>query len=231
MSGFIPLEVPVQLSREEAQRKAAEELAKAKYGVEMPDWLRRLWDALRQWLESLMPTEPPPQAGAPSGPQWILPVVVVLLIAAIGVIVWKVGLPRLNRRHRDADVEVDAEVSPDEYRTLADEAAARGDWETAVRERFRALVRELEIATVLDPRPSRTAMEVAWLTGRVVPTAAGEITQAANLFSEVAYGDRRPSAGDDTRMRTLVEQVLDRVRHTDLSADPEEEPAGVGISS
>lgn len=225
MSGLIPLDVPVQLSRQEAQRLAAEELAKVKYGIDMPDWLQRLLDWLKNLLESLLPSQPPAFGGG-AGPQWILPVVVVLLLAALAFIVWKVGLPRFNRRHKDAEVDVDADVSPDEYRTLADEAAAREDWETAVRERFRALVRELEIRTVLDPRPSRTAMEVAWVTGRVAPPASADVTAAASVFSEVTYGDTVPTGTHDDTMRRLVTNVLAAVDRADLVDDPEPEPSG-----
>jgi hypothetical protein len=46
---LLPLEVPVRIGRDEAQRRAAEELAKAKYGG-TPEWLTELAEQADRWV-------------------------------------------------------------------------------------------------------------------------------------------------------------------------------------
>lgn len=189
---------PIEIGRDEARRRAEEELAKAKYhGV--PDWIA---DILRTLLEminnALNPAFGTPGSG---GFNWVFLVVVVLVVAGLGVIAWRVGLPRWRRRVPDAEVGLDDERAPDDYRSAADRAAAAGDWTSAVRERFRALVRELEHRTIIDPRPGRTAFEAAGVTARLMPAVDDQLRTAAGLFNDVMYGS---VIADEPRYRAMV---------------------------
>lgn len=82
------------------------------------------------------------------------------------------------------------ELRAADHRRRADEAASAGRWAEAVRERLRALVRELEARGVLDPRPGRTADEVASEAGAAVPDVAPDLRAAVRVFDEVWYGGR-----------------------------------------
>ena len=64
----------------------------------------------------------------------------------------------------------------------------------AVREAFRAVVRQLEERGALDHRPGRTADEAARDAGTVFESLRLDLGQAAGTFDEVAYGERPGSA-------------------------------------
>ena len=97
-----------------------------------------------------------------------------------------------------------------EHRADAERAAAAGDWEEAVRQRFRALVRALEERDVLDERPGRTADEAAAEAARSMPASAAELAWAARQFDDVAYGGRHatqarlPAPGRRSTTRRLA---------------------------
>lgn len=227
---MIPFDVPVRLGRDEARRLAADELAKAKYGglpPEISGLLRRVIEwlgELSSWLARLLVGGP----AAGSGPSPALVVLIVLLLVGVGVVVWRVGLPRWRHRAPVAPVAVDATVAPATYRERAARAAAVGDFRTAIGEEFRGLVRELEERTVLDPRPARTATEVALGAGALLPRASGALAEVAELFNRTWYGGADPelvgaapaSAEDHRRMAALARQVADVADDTDLSAAP-----------
>jgi len=108
----IPLDVPVELGREEARRRVLEELDKAKYGG-MPQWLEALLDRLFEWLRRIV--EFVLEAGA--GPRAVggginfgFLIILLVILAGIALVVWKVGLPRWRgRRPRGAEVELAAD--------------------------------------------------------------------------------------------------------------------------
>jgi hypothetical protein len=58
---------------------------------------------------------------------------------------------------REALFAGSAVLTAQAHRELAEAAAGEGRWADAVRERLRAVVRELESRGALDPRPGRTA--------------------------------------------------------------------------
>jgi len=189
---------PIEIGRDEARRRAEEELAKAKYhGI--PDWIS---DVVRR-ISELVDRVLSPVLGGPGagGAGWVLLVVVLVVVVALVLIVWRVGLPRWRRRIPDAEVGLDDERAPQEYRGAADRAAAQGDWTDAIRERFRALVRELEHRTVIDPRPGRTALEAAGAAARLMPAVEPSLRTAASLFNDVMYGS---VTADEGGYRTMV---------------------------
>ncbi|MBF6328671.1 DUF4129 domain-containing protein [Nocardia transvalensis] len=102
------------------------------------------------------------------------------------------------------------------HRTAAEQAAARHDYDTALRERFRAVVRGLEQGGVLEVRRSRTARESADAAVATVPDQAVELPGAARSFDEVVYGGR--TATEDEYQR------LARADHFSLAPPPPPEP-------
>lgn len=202
------LDIPIGLGREEAQRRAVEELSRWRYGFELPPWLTDWIRTLLRWFDTFLNRWlPEPVRPGQGGSNPIVLVLVVLVLAGLILLVWRFGLPRFERRRRDAEVGASAEVSAKQYRSLAEAAAASGDWRTAVRERFRSLVRELEVRTVLTPRPSRTALETAWTAGRVLPGSREPLLGCAATFGEIEYGDT-VATGEHYRRLTEVERAV-----------------------
>ncbi len=214
---------PIEIPRDEAQRRAAEELAKAKYQG-TPSWWDELTERLSSWLDGLLDPWIGPQPGTPGVSNVVFVVIIAVVVIGLALIVWKVGLPRWRPRVRDAEVELDPEVGAGDYRSTADRAADEGRWTDAVRERFRALVRELEQRTILDPRPGRTALEAAGVAARQLPEVHDELRASALVFNDVMYGDR---IADRSAYENLVAHettIVDAAgRHRALDEDPIDE--------
>lgn len=229
--GLVPLDVPVALDRDEARRRAIEELGKAKYGG-VPPWVADAASWVGRQLERLLElylrfAGGPDRSGSGVSPGFVI--VVLVLLVAIALVVWKVGLPRWRRTRRDATVEMDPTAAPDDYRMLAQRHAEVGDWRSAVRDRFRGLVRDLEVRTVLDVRPARTAFEAAGSAARTLPDARGALMAGAELFSAVLYGDHPADPDAYARMVAVDDTVIAVAGRADLADD--EAPADATTAS
>lgn len=221
LTGLLPLDVPVALDRDEARRRAVEELSKAKYGG-TPDWVVDVANWIGDRLVTLIElylrfTQGAGGQGSGVSPGFVI--VVLVLLAAIALVVWKVGLPRWRRTRRDATVEIDPTAAADDYRDLAQRHAEAGDWRSAVRDRFRGLVRDLEVRTVIDVRPARTAFEAAGSAARTLPDAQGPLLVGAELFSAVLYGDHPADPNAYARMVAVDDAVVAVADRADLAGD------------
>lgn len=193
----------VDVDRDEAARAARDELTKGIYHRDEPGVISSFLNWVLAQLVRLLDAI---AAHSPGGAWGLLALLTLVVVAGI-VIRWRVGaLARTGRRAANA-VFAGRVRTAAEHRAEADEAAARGDLETACRERFRALVRELEERTVLDERPGRTADEVAWEVAALAPDAATILGTAARVFDEVCYGGRRATSTDDAAIRSADEAV------------------------
>jgi Domain of unknown function (DUF4129) len=123
---------------------------------------------------------------------------------------------RLRRRRKGRVEEDEAQQLPDDQvpdlpaevlALNADELAAAGRYAEAVRERLRAMVRGLIERGLLPVSPGWTVMELAAAGGRARPAMAGPLNAAAGIFSEIWYGLRPATAGDDAAMRTYATAV------------------------
>jgi hypothetical protein len=115
--------------------------------------------------------------------------------------------------------EVAAHELPDlpaeAFRSLADQYAAQGRYAEAVRERLRAIVRELVDAHIVENRPGWTVTELARAAGAARPPVRPPLDAASRLFSYIWYGLRPAYARDDEQMREYATQV-----HAALAAVP-----------
>lgn len=214
-------DIPILIGRDEARARAEHELAKAKYGG-TPDWLSSALDRVSHVAERFIEllaklAGGPGSAGA--GINWGFLIAVGLLLAAIAIVVWRVGLPRWRRPSTAGAVAADPTVQPTDYRTRAEALAAAGDWRGAVRDRFRALVRELETRTILDVRPARTALETAAGAGRHLPELAGRLWAGAEGFNAVLYGEGTADEAAYRRMVALDDEVTAAADDIDLAAE------------
>jgi hypothetical protein len=192
----------VSTEREEAQRAAERELADPAYSADDPGLVARgvrwLFDQFGHLVDRAAEVTPAGYAG--------LAVLVLLLVLAVVTVRLRLG--RVGRVARGTDPVFDARPrSADEHRGAANAHAARGEWAEAVRERFRAMVRELEERTLLEPRPGRTADEVAAEGGRALPIHAAGLRAAARVFDDVWYGGRTATSAMDAQLRAVDEAV------------------------
>jgi hypothetical protein len=132
-----------------------------------------------------------------------------LLVGLVAVVLHRTGPLARRGPQREALFAGSAVLTAQAHRELAEAAAGEGRWADAVRERLRAVVRELESRGALDPRPGRTAGEVARDGGAAVPALAADLSRAAMLFDEVWYGGRDADAGSYAVLVGVDERVRD----------------------
>jgi hypothetical protein len=195
-------DVPIDLPRDEARRKAREELAKPIYHRDDPSLAVRI---LRWVLDRIGGLLDRASAVSPGGWFGIIGLVVVILIIVVAIRL-KVG-PFGRTSGRAALLFVGGELTADRHRAKADELAAQGDWQGAVLERFRAVVRTLEERGLIDPRPGRTADEAAAEGGRALSSAASALNAGARVFDDVTYGGRTATPEHDALLRRLDDSV------------------------
>ncbi|MGV9818991.1 DUF4129 domain-containing protein [Nocardia xishanensis] len=88
-----------------------------------------------------------------------------------------------------------------DHRAAAEEAAQRRDFDRALRERFRAVLRGMEQRGVLEVRRSRTADETVDDVSAVLPLeVTTELQPAARSFDEVVYGGRAATEDEYRRL-------------------------------
>ncbi|MGM9472087.1 DUF4129 domain-containing protein [Pseudarthrobacter sp. YS3] len=211
-------EPPVLPGRDEARRWAQEELAKPEYRDASPDWLEDAWQGFLDWLRSL---DGGSAADTPVAAPWIGVAIAVLIGTAI-----ILARPRLNAKaKRSVDMfDADPTVTATAYRGRAAAAASAGNWNAAVVDCFRALVRTAEERNVLDPRPGRTADEVARELATPFSPEARRLGQAARMFDGIRYGNE---SADRSAYAAMLE--LDTVLGS-LKPESQNVPADFGMA-
>jgi hypothetical protein len=201
-----PLDAPVDIGRDEAQREAARELMKAGYQHESV--INRLWTGLAQFLGDLLDS-----GGGTTGGSLALTVLIVVLCVLAALLLW--GLRRTSRGHRAGDRGVfgQEELTAAEHRAAAEKMAAQEMWSTAIRERMRAIARELEERVITAPLPGRTALELADVAGRALPSHAADLLAAARVFDDVTYGEN-PGTREAYLTMTMLDERLRTARVT-----------------
>jgi hypothetical protein len=208
----VPVSVPVDVGRDQAAAAARRELAKAVYAEHRPSLTQRivLWlvDKIGRLLSDVAQATPGGVVGL---------VVLALLVLVVVVVVTRRTGPLRRSAADDQALFVGRARSAAEYRAAADAAARAGDWDEAVRQRFRAVVRALEERDVLDARPGRTADEAAADAASAFPEHAAGLRAAARSFDDVAYGGRPRDESMDADLRALDDRLagtrpLDPVR-------------------
>jgi hypothetical protein len=190
------------IDRGSARDAAAEELRRREYADAQPPLLVRIADRVLGELGELLDRA---ALAAPGGRLGLLALVALLVLFVVVVLV-RVG--PLGRSAPSAALFDGSSALPaSSHREQAESAARQGRWADAVRERLRAVVRELEARGALDPRPGRTAGEIARDGGAALPSLADDLQRAASLFDEIWYGGR---PADASSYATLVD-VDDRV--------------------
>ena len=189
----------VDIDRDSAHDAAARELSKPIY----PE--NSLLDRLADWFNDLVHRLIRNGSALPGG--WLTIVLLGLLTVAAAIVAVHVARRTMGRAG-GADFYGNQTLSAADHRARSERSAAQGDWTAAIRQRVRAIGRQLEQDGTLSPMPGRTAAELAADAGELLPGYADELITAAAAFDDVAYGDH---SGTETAYRRVAD-LDDRLR-------------------
>lgn len=195
----IPAAAAETPGRQDAQQRAGQELAQGKYHLQptQSPSAASTSPSPSPSVASPSPT-PTPAAAHHSSTGTILLVILLIVVlgAALLLVLRKIGKPRKDHKSKekapkhlagaqDAIPLTGAAL----HRHDAERAARHGDWQEAIRERFRAVIATLDERGLLPERKDRTADEAARDAGDLLPEHAAALRDAVRAFDEVEYGD------------------------------------------
>jgi hypothetical protein len=193
----------IDIDRDAAHDAAQRELGKPIYPK------ASLTERLISWIEDLLYRLADASASVPGG--WLtLSVLATLLVVAIVVAIRIARRTMRTNRGGEYALFGEHELSAAEHRATAEQFAAVGDWSAAIRHRLRAVARQLEESSVLDPVPGRTATELARDAGRAIPRLTGELRRAVEVFNDVTYGERPGTQGEYRMIADLDDHLRSR---------------------
>jgi hypothetical protein len=180
-------DIPLVISREAARRAAQRELSKRMYHEHDPNLFQRAINHVLDWIGELLDSA----AGVAPGGTVGLTVIILVILALVVALWWRLGSPRRAYTSSAAGALFeDGPRTAADHRAAAETHAAAERWNEAVQERMRAIVRALEERALLDPRPGRTALEAATEAGQPLPAHANRLRGAAADFDDITYGGR-----------------------------------------
>jgi hypothetical protein len=199
------LQAAEQWSPDEARRQAQEVLDQPRYeGADVPrpfagalEWLGDRLQPLADWFEDLGRVVP----GGPIAVWMVLAALVVVAAAALTSATIRRRAVAIERARAAA---LPPAEDPHALEQEADHAERDGDWERAVRLRFRAGLLRLGRRHLIEYRPSLTTGEVA----RAVGTPA--FAEIGERFDAIAYGGRPAAREDAEHARRGWAEVLAR---------------------
>jgi hypothetical protein len=150
-------------------------------------------------------------------------VLALLILAGVAAIAVTVGR-RVLREQRAASAgrplfDAQRPLTAADHRDAALRAEAEQQWDIALQERLRAIVRGLEERGLLAARPGRTADEGADEAAALAPESGAALRRVAARFDAVRYGGGH-ATGDDAREAQTLDETLSRLRLTARSGQP-----------
>jgi hypothetical protein len=202
----------IDIDRDAAHEAAQHELAKPIYPK------ASLTDRILDWINEMLYRLMEASASVPGG--WLTLSVVGILLAIAIVVAIRIArrAMRTNRRGEHA-LFGERELSAAEHRATAEQYASQGNWSAAIRHRLRAVARQLEESSVLDPVPGRTATELARDAGRTLPALDTEFSRAAEAFNDVTYGERPGTEAAYRMIADLDNHLRSRTSATSAATD------------
>lgn len=192
----------VTIGRSEAREAAERELSKEIYHRDDPSLLVQILSQIAEWIGGLLGEAASVAPGGWAGLVGFLALLVLLVVAV------RLRIGPVGRSHaRGEPLLAGRTRTADEYRTNAERYAAEAQWAWALRERVRAIARALEERAILEPRPGRTAAELAAECAALLPAYAADLQGASRLFDDVWYGGRAATAAAYDQVRELDERL------------------------
>jgi Domain of unknown function (DUF4129) len=161
------------------------------------EWLGDRLQPIADWLEGL-------GGDVPGGPVVLWMALAALVIVAAGAVASATIRRRAVAIERAQAAALPAADDPHVLEREADRAERDGDWERAVRLRFRAGLLRLDRRHVIEYRPSLTTGAVARAIGSPAFREVGE------RFDAIAYGGRPAGPDDAEHARRGWREVLAR---------------------
>ena len=169
---------------DEARRLLQEELARPPYVAAQPGIFERLLADILRGIGRLLDG----MGGLAPGPGTLVLALGAMLLIIVAVVLIR---PRLNARGRTQESAVfdgGATRSADHHRARAAARAADRNWNEAVAEVLRAVIRSAEERLVVADQPGRTATEAAAQLAAVFPPLSTDVAWLAEVFNETHYG-------------------------------------------
>ena len=190
------------VTRDGARDAARRELSKTIYSRDDPSALVRVVRAVLRYVDALVERA---AAAAPGGGVGLV-LLALLLIGLVVAIRLRVG-PLARSAASRALLGGPTTLTAAEHRAAAERLRTDGRLAEAVRERLRAVARELEQRGVLEPRPGRTADEIAAEAAAALPGQSDLLRRATVAFDEVWYGGRPAVPSDYATLVSLDDAV------------------------
>ncbi|MGN9836881.1 DUF4129 domain-containing protein [Nonomuraea sp. H19] len=208
------------IDRDEAARRAAEELIKPEYDKE--SLADQLYRRFMQFLGDLVDAA---TGGGTAGGIIAAVVIVLIILAVIVLISWQLRKTARKRAPGVGDLFGERAMTADEHRQAAERLAADGRWSEAIQERLRAIARDLEARALVDGMPGRTADELAAEAAVALPGFATELAAAARSFDDVTYGGV-PGTREAYEAMSALDTQLRQARPIPLAV-----PVGAGVGT
>jgi hypothetical protein len=188
-----------------ARAKAHEILQERRFeGADLPrplqkplEWLGRKLQPVLDWIDDR-------GARVPGGPVALWMVLAAGVLLAAGAITGTSIRRRALAIERERAAALPEAEDPAALERAAERAEREGDYERAVRLRFRAGLLRLDRRRILEYRPSLTTGEVA----RAIRAPA--FAEVGARFDEIAYGGRPAAAEDAAAARRGWKDVIDQ---------------------
>jgi hypothetical protein len=185
----------VDIDRDAAREAAIRELSDPRYAADDPSLLQRVARRIFRELSEILGDA---AAFVPGG-AWglVLALVILVVIATVALTVGR----RVLREQRAASAgrplfDAQRPLTAADHRTAAERAEAAQQWNVALQERLRAIVRGLEERGLLGTRPGRTADEAAAEASVLAPDSGAALGRLATLFDAVRFGGAHATESD-----------------------------------
>ncbi|GAA1288249.1 DUF4129 domain-containing protein [Brachybacterium alimentarium] len=190
---------------DEARSRVFDELSKAEYD-DSPGFVQWLLGVIERWLTDLFDSvdgTSTVQVGLAIALMAVLLVVVVLVLRRTGLI---------RRSHTLAvapGLDADPVLSAHDLREQARTALNAGRFDDGTVLALRALVRDLEVRTLLDVTSGMTAHEAAARAAAPYPDLRGRLLRGADAFDTAAYSHRPATAKAADDLLRLAEYIAE----------------------
>lgn len=197
-----PAALPLVPDGDRARQLLLDELGKAEYAAAQPSLFDRIASGFLDWFTGLF------DASRSGAPPVLLAVALGVLVVAVVVALVLFGLPRRAVRSRSGGLfgEDDRRTAA-QLRQAAAAALARGEYDLAVLERFRALARGLDERTLVQVFPGTTAAAFGRAAAEPFPAERDALRSTAALFDGVRYADRRATRQDAESVAALDDRL------------------------